>query len=93
MEVNLRHKAIDLMVEDLHTKHHEIRTQAMQEGALAFAKIILGRIRSRILNPPGPNGGIQLDGQIILAEGLQEKKDWEEKLLTKFGDVLGPRMM
>jgi len=32
MEVNLRHKAIDLMVEDLHTKHHEIRTQAMQEG-------------------------------------------------------------
>lgn len=71
----------------------QLVTQAMQEGALAFAKIILGRIRSRILNPPGPNGGIQLDGQIILAEGLQEKKDWEEKLLTRWGDVLGPRMM
>ncbi len=68
-------------------------TQAMQEGALAFAKIILGRIRTRIANPPGPNGGVQLDGNTILAEGLQEKKDWEERLLIRFGDVLGPRMM
>lgn len=68
-------------------------TQAMQEGALAFAKIILGRIRTRIMNPPGPNGGVQLDGQTILAEGLQEKKDWEDKLLVRFGDVLGVRMM
>lgn len=68
-------------------------TQAMQEGALAFAKIVLGRIRSRISNPPGPGGGVQLDGQAILAEGLQEKKDWEERLLTRFGDLLGPRMM
>lgn len=68
-------------------------TQAMQEGALAFAKIVLGRIRTRIGNPPGPNGGVQLDGATILAEGLQEKKDWEERLLTRFGDLLGPRMM
>jgi len=68
-------------------------TQAMQEGALAFAKIILGRIRTRIMNPPGPNGGVQLDGQTILAEGLQEKKDWEDRLIVRFGDVLGVRMM
>ena len=64
----------------------------MQEGSLAFAKIILGRIRSKISNPPGPNGGVQLDGQQILQEGLDEKKDWEEKLLNKFGDILGPSM-
>ena len=62
----------------------------MQEGALAFAKIILGRIRSKISNPPGPNGGVQLDGQQIPQEGLQEKKDWEERLLVRFGDLLGP---
>ena len=68
-------------------------TQAMQEGALAFAKIVLGRIRTRIANPPGPGGGVQLDGATILAEGLQEKKDWEERLLVRFGDLLGPRMM
>ena len=65
-------------------------TQAMQEGALAFAKIIIGRIRSKIGNPPGPNGGVQLDGQAILQEGIQVKKDWEERLITRFGDVLGP---
>ena len=68
-------------------------TQAMQEGALAFAKIVLGRIRTRIANPPGPNGGVQLDGATLLAEGLQDKKDWEERLLVRFGDLLGPRMM
>lgn len=62
-------------------------TQSMQEGALAFAKIMLGRIRSKIMNPPGPNGGIQLDGQQILQEGLQEKKEWEERLITRFGDL------
>lgn len=67
-------------------------TQAMQEGALAFAKIVLGRIRSRIANPPGPGGGVQLDGQAILAEGLQEKKDFEENLLNRWGDLLGPTM-
>jgi hypothetical protein len=64
--------------------------QAMQEGALAHAKIMLGRIRSRIQNPPGPNGGVQLDGQQILQEGLDEKEKWEEKLINKFGDLLGP---
>jgi len=62
-------------------------TQSMQEGALAFAKIMLGRIRSKIMNPPGPNGGIQLDGQQILQEGIQEKKEWEERLITRFGDL------
>lgn len=63
-------------------------TAAMQEGAIAFAKIMLGRIRSKIKNPPGPGGGIQLDGDTILTEGLQEKKDWEERLLTRWGDIL-----
>jgi hypothetical protein len=68
-------------------------TQAMQEGALSFAKIMLGRIRSKIQNPPGPNGGIQLDGQAILQEGLQDKKDWEERLITRFGDLPSIKMM
>jgi hypothetical protein len=68
-------------------------TQAMQEGALAFAKIILGRIRSKIQNPPGPNGGVQLDGQQILQEGIDEKKQWQEDLLYRYGDVIGPKMM
>jgi hypothetical protein len=64
--------------------------QAMQEGALAFARIMLGEIRSRIQNPPGPNGGVQLNGQDILQRGTKEKEEWEERLITRFGDVLGP---
>jgi hypothetical protein len=68
--------------------------QSMQEGALAYAKIIVGRIRSKIKNPPGNSsaGGLQLDGLEILAEGLKEKTEWETNLIVKWGDVLGPRM-
>lgn len=64
-------------------------SHAMKEGALCFAKIMLGRIRSKIKNPPGPNGGVQLDGDTLLSEGNAEKEKWEERLLTRFGD--GPQ--
>jgi hypothetical protein len=63
-------------------------TQAMQEGALAFSKIMLGRIRSKYANPPGPGGGLQLDGQQLLQEGMDDKTQWEEKLINKWGDIL-----
>ena len=63
-------------------------TQAMQEGALVYAKEILGRIRSKYTNPPGPNGGIQMDGKELLQEAREDKKAWEERLLTRFGDLL-----
>ena len=63
-------------------------TQAMQEGALAFAKIMLGRIRSKIKNPPGPNQGVQLDGDTLLQEGREDKEKWEERLIVRFGDIL-----
>lgn len=68
-------------------------TQAMMEGSLALCKIVVGRIRSRIQNPPGPNGGVQLDGQQILQEGLDEKKQWQEDLIYRYGEPLGPKMM
>ena len=60
----------------------------MQEGALAYAKIMLGRIRSKIKNPPGPGGGVQLDGDQLLTEGNQDLKDWKEQLITRYGDLL-----
>jgi hypothetical protein len=63
-------------------------TQAMQEGALAFSKIMLGRIRGKYANPPGPGGGVQLDGQQLLQEGIDDKNQWEEKLIYKWGDIL-----
>lgn len=80
-----------VVVHYLQTNHDFKRVHiAICEGALAFAKIILGRIRTRIMNPPGPGGGVQLDGQLILEEGKQEKKEWEERLLTRWGGLEGP---
>lgn len=67
-------------------------TQAMQEGALSYAKEILGRIRSKYKNPPGPNGGIQLDGDTLLQEAREERKQWMQDLIDKFGDILGPSL-
>ena len=67
-------------------------TQAMQEGALAHAKIMVGRIRSKYTAPPGPGGGMQLDGQQILQEGLEEYKQWKEDLIYKFSGPLSISM-
>lgn len=63
-------------------------TQAMQEGALTYAKEMIGRIRSKYGNPPGPGGGIQLDGMTLIQEAIQERKDWKEDLIHRFGDIL-----
>jgi hypothetical protein len=60
----------------------------MQEGALAHAKMIIGLIRRKYRNPPGPNGGIQLDGAELYQEGKEEYEKWKEELLTKWGDLL-----
>lgn len=69
-------------------KDWEEVTQSMQEGALSYAKEIVGRIRSRIKNPPGPGGGVQLDGDTLLAEAKVERDKWKEELIYKFGDGL-----
>jgi hypothetical protein len=50
-------------------------TQAMQEGAIAFAKIMLGRIRSKIKNPPGPNGGVVIIRNAVKAPTSQGAKE------------------
>jgi hypothetical protein len=63
-------------------------TQAMQEGALTYAKEILGRIRVKYRNPPGPNGGVQLDGDLLLQEAKEEREKWKEDLIYRFGDIL-----
>ncbi len=68
-------------------KDWECVTEAMQIGALCYAKIMLGRIRSKIKNPAGPNGGVQLDGAELLQEGHEDLKEWREMLITRFGDL------
>jgi hypothetical protein len=60
---------------------------SMQEGALIYAKEILGRIRSKYKSPPGPGGGMQLDGEALLQESREDKKTWMEDLVYRWGDL------
>jgi hypothetical protein len=63
-------------------------TQAMQEGALTYAKEILGRIRSKYQSVPGVGGGVVMDGQQLLQEAREDRQKWFEDLIYKFGDIL-----
>jgi hypothetical protein len=67
-------------------------TEALQEGALSYAKEILGRIRGKYTNIPGPSGGIQNDGATLLQEAKEEREAWKNDLIYKFGDILGPTL-
>ena len=58
--------------------------QFMQEYSLCMAKMMLGRVRSKYQNIPGPGGGVVLDGERLLSEGLEEKKQLEEDLIYKW---------
>jgi hypothetical protein len=62
-------------------------TQAMQEGSLIYAKEMVGRIRSKYPAPPGPGGGMQLDGATLLQESREDMKQWKEDLIYRYGDL------
>lgn len=63
--------------------------QAMQDGVLAHVMITLGNVRGKYAQPPGPGGGMQLDGEWMRTKGYELLDKWYEDLLAKFGD-LGP---
>jgi hypothetical protein len=63
-------------------------TQAMQEGALTYAKEILGRIRSKYQSVPGAGGSIAMDGSTLIQEAREDRQKWFEDLIYKFGDIL-----
>jgi hypothetical protein len=54
-----------------------------QRYALACAKVVLGDIRSKYAVIPGPAGGTQLNGQALVQEGIQEKQQLQEELLSE----------
>lgn len=62
-------------------------TQAMQEGALTYAKEILGRIRSKYQSVPGAGGSVALDGSTLIQEAREDRQKWFEDLIYKFGDL------
>lgn len=57
----------------------------MKDYALAHAKEILGRIRSKYDRYVSPGGGVSLDGQALLAESQQEKERLRESLRSNYG--------
>lgn len=62
--------------------------QAMQEGAYAFALIMLGNIRGKYTQIPGPGGGMQLDGEYQRNKGYELLEKWKEDLIYKYSDIL-----
>lgn len=67
---------------DSNTINHAYRNW-IQRYALACAKGILGRVRGKYRNLPGPGGGAQLDGGILIQESSQEKKELVEELMME----------
>lgn len=63
--------------------------QAMQEGAYAYASIMLGNNRGKYQQPPGPGGGMALDGEYHRNKGWELLKEWKEDLIYRFGDLGG----
>lgn len=62
-------------------------TAVMVDGAYAEALIILGNIRGKFQVTPGPNGGIQLDGDRLREKGYELKEKWMEDLIYRWGDL------
>lgn len=68
-------------------KDWECNYQSIREGALASAMMMVGEIRSKFQNIPGPSGGTVLNGQDILQRGRDMWDKWEERLIYRYGDL------
>jgi len=62
--------------------------QVLREGALARVMIMLGHVRGKYTQIPGPSGGTQIDGDYMRTKGWELWERWKEELLTRFGDLL-----
>lgn len=51
-----------------------------QKYSLACAKLLLGEIRSKFATVPGPGGGVQFKGELLMQEGAKEKETLELEL-------------
>lgn len=65
-------------------------TTAMITGSFYHAMAMLGRVRGKWTNIPGPNGGVQMDGPALLQESKEGLKDWRQDLIYRWGD--GPTL-
>lgn len=58
--------------------------QRVKEYSLALCKIIEGNIRRKLQSAPG---AIQLDGDSLVSEGMNEKQDIESRLVSEFQNL------
>lgn len=58
--------------------------QRVKEYALALCKIIEGNIRRKLQSAPG---AIQLDGDSLVSEGMEEKQTIEDRLANEFQNL------
>jgi hypothetical protein len=63
----------------------KVMADLLNRGALAFAKLILGRIRSKYKNVPGPSGDVCLDGSVLLREGKEDLVEFEQYIAWGLG--------
>ena len=66
---------------DIEEVHDADMYQYVKEYALALCKIIEGNIRRKLQSAPG---AIQLDGDQLVSEGMDAKREIEESLPRKF---------
>ena len=55
----------------------------LQKYTLACSKVVLGEIRSKYSVIPGPAGGAQMNGQALIQEGMQEKEQLFQELISE----------
>lgn len=83
VKIELDEKNVDLFIEkateDTMNAIHRTNLTLIKMGALALAKIMLGRIRGKYKNIPGP-GDVTLDGTSLLKEGNADLVEWKEAL-------------
>jgi len=59
-----------------------VKQMVAEDGALAQAKLILGRVRGKYKGPLG-SGMIVMDGKELLNEGERQYFNWQEKVFGK----------
>jgi uncharacterized protein YdhG (YjbR/CyaY superfamily) len=67
---------------DSNTIHYAYKSW-IKRFALACSKEILGQIRGKYKTLPGPGGGAQLNGEMLIQQATQEKEALIQELLTE----------
>ena len=76
--------------DDIELQHYDARHRwLIQEWAIAEAKIMLGRIRGKYSSGlPSAGGDRTLDGEALIAEAREDKRELEAKVLDFQGPVM-----